>query len=560
MAHIIVPSRMVLTRQPDASARITDSTLAESLLTAWLPHTSPMIDIVTGGPLDDPYAGSSFHDLVCDETGEFSRGNNNSTLYRSFGRLSRVSYDGWSQLLIVRPLAEITTPINISYLFGASSWNSSEIWVGRDGVSQFSYRTVGGGSLSVNAGPYTLGKRYVLVGVSRTTGTEFWMNGQLVGTTASVYGNKDYSRCLAIFSPDATANRMRFIGGAAWARALRKSEAAALSENPWQIFRPRRRITFFDYGAGSGSSLNATASGQAQASGAAQLAANVALAGIGVAVAGGQAAAAVAVPLAASGLAVSGGNADATATVTLSAAGLAAAAGQAGLSAAVLLAGAGAAQAAGNATLAAQLNALAAGAAQADGSANLTGGSQGQLAAQGGSSSSGQAALTITISLQAAGSASSSGTAAANVLTQGGMAADGKSVASGTAAPTVRIAATADGQAQAGGLATGAIQGAGQITAIGNAQASGAATYTVTATLTAAGFVQAMGAARLAVEIPLAALGAASASGSASLTQVPDYVPAMPLSLNAAVTHRTILLSTAARTIKLNHEVRRAYR
>lgn len=256
MAYIIVPSRRVLTRQPDASARITDSTLAESLLTAWLPHTSPMIDIVTGAPLDDPYAGASFTGLACDAEGEISRGNNNSTLYRSLGRFSRVSYDGWSQLLVVRPLAAITAARNISYLVGASAWNSSEIWVGRDGVSQFSYRAVGGASLSVNAGPYTVGKRYVLVGVSRPTGTEFWINGKLVGTTTSVYGNQGYSRNLALYSADVTANRMRYIGGAAWARALRQSEAAALSENPWQIFRPRRRVTFFDLGAGGATAVN----------------------------------------------------------------------------------------------------------------------------------------------------------------------------------------------------------------------------------------------------------------------------------------------------------------
>lgn len=433
-----------------------------------------MIDIVTGAPLDDPYAGSSFTGLACDAEGEFSRGNNNGALYRSFGRLSRVSYDGWSQLLVVRPLAAITAARNISYLFGESSWNSSEIWVGRDGVSQFSYRTVGGGSLSVNAGPYTVGKRYVLVGVSRTTGTEFWINGKLVGTTTSVYGNPGYIRNLALFSADATANRMRYIGGAAWARALRQSEAAALSENPWQIFRPRTRRIFVSQGAG-GSTLNALASGQSQASGTAQLAAQVALAGIGVAVAGGQAAATVAVPLAAAGIAVAGGQANARATVAITAAGLAQAAASAGLSASVLLAGAGAAQAAGNGHLTALLEMLAAGAAEASGSAQLSGGAQGDISASGQASAGGAGVLTVTVSLSAAG------------------------------------------VSQASGTASGSAGSPGDVSAAGGAVADGSANITATVLLTAAGFVQAMGAGELVTTVSLAATGGALATGTGTL-------------------------------------------
>ena len=97
-------------------------------------------------------------------------------------------------------------------------------------------------------------------------------------------------------------------------RALPLAALISSAQNPWQIFAPQKRYSFFDMGAGGGSTLNASASGAAQASGSATLAAQVALAGVGVAIAGGSAAASVAVPLSAAGLAVAGGSAGASAT------------------------------------------------------------------------------------------------------------------------------------------------------------------------------------------------------------------------------------------------------
>lgn len=340
---------------------------------------------------------------------------------------------------------------------------------------------------------------------------------------------------------------------------LNKGAADALSDNPWQIIRPRRRITYFDLGAGAGSSLNAAASGQARASGGAQLAAQIALAGIGVAVAGGYAAAAVAVPLAAAGIAVAGGQANARATIAISAAGLAQAAGQAGLSATVLAQAAGAAQAAGNAQLAAQLQALASGAAQASGAANLSGGAPGVLSAAGTAEASGAAVLTVTVNLAAAGSAQAGGAAAGQLLAAGSLAAFGQAVAGGAAWPTLQVNLAASGGAQSGGQASATLSAADQITAIGSAQASGQATLSITATLTAAGFALAMGAGGLSIEIPLAAFGTAQAGGSAGLVDVPDYIPVAPLRLAAGCQRPATLRAPAMRTIHLRHEATRAH-
>ena len=236
-----------------------------------------------------------------------------------------------------------------------------------------------------------------------------------------------------------------------------KSLRDALSSNPWQIFSaPASRIWLPSAGGGI---LAANASGTDTASGSASLAAQVALAGIGVSIAGGSANAGFSIPLSAAGISITGGSANGRVAVTISAAGLAQAAGQAGLSAAVLMQAAGAAQAAGNATLATQLNALASGAAQAGGSANLSGGAPGALSATGGDTASGSAVLSVTVQLQATGSDTASGSAN---LTGG--------------AP-------------------------GQISASGGAQAGGSATVKVTVNLTATGFIQAMGAGQLTLQI-----------------------------------------------------------
>ena len=288
--------------------------------------------------------------------------------------------------------------------------------------------------------------------------------------------------------------------------------ARALLENPWQIFRPRRRMAFFDLGAGGGSSLNGQASGSAQAAGSAALAAQVALAGVGVALAGGSAAAGVAVPLAAAGVAVADGAAGAQATITIAAAGLAQAAGQAGLSASVLLQAAGAAQAAGNAALAAQLNALAAGAAQASGTANLSGGAPGELSAAGGAVAGGQAVLSVAIQLQAAGAA------------------------------------------VAGGSASGLASAPGSVSASGGAVAAGTALPVVTVSLAAAGFVQAMGAGQLVVSVNLTALGQAVAGGSANLGQPGADMTVDPKFIIRAAA-RNYLIAGAARNY---HITRRA--
>lgn len=226
------------------------------------------------------------------------------------------------------------------------------------------------------------------------------------------------------------------------------------------------------------------AAGSATATGSAATAAQVKLSAIGLAVSSGSAAVSsgTAGDLSAAGSAQAGGSASPVTTITISAAGLAQAAGAAGLSAAVLLAGAGAARSAGNAVLAAQLAAMASGAAQAGGSATLSAGSAGGLDASGAAVATGAAALKLSVRLAGLGAAQASGTA----TLEGGTA--------------------------------------GEIRAQGSAQAAGTATASADVVLTAAGFVRAMGVGAVVLQIPLAAFGAASATGAAVIYQPPSLL------------------------------------
>lgn len=254
----------------------------------------------------------------------------------------------------------------------------------------------------------------------------------------------------AYFGAYSGGSKTRVLLSAVWARALSDDEIRSVSENPWQIFAPRETRLFMPASA-VGSTLNASASGTAQASGAASLSATVALAGVGVSVATGAASAAVNIPLSAVGLSGAGGSANAQAAVTISATALAQASAQAGLSASVLLAGAAAAKLTGNATLAAQLTALASGAAATTGTAHLTGSAPGELAADGDAVAGGSAVLQVTVGLQATGAAQAGGLANAQTGAAGSISAAGAAVADGVASTSLLVMLTAAGFVRAMG-------------------------------------------------------------------------------------------------------------
>lgn len=321
----------------------------------------------------------------------------------------------------------------------------------------------------LNVAIYT--NRHTASGASQT----LWLNGVKASTTTASSAQSGFNANSQFACYNLSSSRqVGLLISAVWNRILADAEIRALSANPWLLLKPSQSIALLKALA-AGGTLNASAAGADTASGAADLTAQVGLAGVGVSVAGASAQTSVAIPLSAAGFAVADGLAGPQATITLGASGLAVAAAAAGLSSSVLLSAAAAAQAAGNAALATQLNVLAAGAAQAGGSASLAGSAPGSLAATGQGMANGGAVLSVQVRLQAAGAAQANGTAA--------------------------------GQASA----------PGQLAAFGQGHAGGWSAQSVLINLSAAGFVQAMGQGALSIDVPLGAHGVANAAGLAQL-------------------------------------------
>jgi len=475
MAHIIVPSRRIWTRQPQQAVEID--------------HRSPFGQsrlIWSGARPDVNQANGAAANLV-----------SSTRVTDRFGRSLNIA-NGYID--VAGSFTNVSTPISFLWVGRhneASSRNGSLICsaAGAAAGINFGYSSGdirvswpnGGGALTavITVDPSIGDFIAVAASYNPTNGLllvsyKNYSTG-VIRTGSTSYGYSNWSVGNGIW-------RIGNSNGSGWAtygdnllalvtlRDLPLAEQVAVLENPWQIFRPQVRRSFFDMGAGGGSTLNASASGGDVASGSASLSAQVALAAVGVSAASGSASLAASVPLSAVGLSVAAGSATPSATVTISAAGLAQAAGQAGLSASVLAQAAGAALASGNAELAAQLDALAAGAAQAGGSASLSGGALGDISASGAAIASGTAVLSVTVGLQAAGSALASGTAA------------------------------------------GSANAPGQVSAAGGAVAGGSGVMSAQVSITAAGFVQSMGQGAFSATVPLSAFGAVTASGYARLT------------------------------------------
>lgn len=573
MSHIIVPSRRVWTRQPRNIQGLADRWVQKSPRAFFLPSLGP-VDILNGtgfipnnGPSIKGFQGCA---SIVSTAG--------SSSYVGFRAPENVSGSRSSKLYDVSapPLTLIsisTANFNSGYAlmrgngsgqpaFAAGAWYGSF-----KGGTGYVRTTSGGIQLAPQTSNFDTSVQLAVTVLSiGPSATNLWCgpigSGILHAASAATPGGNFYYeygdayRCLSIganYSGFATNT----VGAGMFLSEFSQDDAAALIANPWGLFKARRRISYFDLGAGAGSTLNGSATGAAVAAGAAALAAQVALSAVGVSSATGGAAGAISVPLSATGVEVSSGAAAATATITLSAAALAESAGAAGLSSAVLLAGAAAAQSAGNGQLAVLLAAQAAGVEQSGGSATATGGALGSIAAAGQEQSGGQAVLQVSINLQAAGTETSSGAALATASTAGQLAAQGIGATGGTAFPTVRINTAAAGQATTAGTASGQAIPGNSITGFGHAESAGHAALSVTVLVTAAGFVQAMGAGALAIEIPLAAFGIAQTGGAAGLAVIPDYVPVAPLNLVASVRRLASLQIAAHRPCLLRHGVSR---
>ena len=125
----------------------------------------------------------------------------------------------------------------------------------------------------------TLAANAITVIVGRYDGArlEGFVNGVKSASSVACTGNLGYPGASASPAGPAIGNYYQYTDtarsfagrvylAALWAEALSDAQIAALSANPWQIFRPLRRVSYFDLAGGG--ELNVTTSlGQAQATG-----------------------------------------------------------------------------------------------------------------------------------------------------------------------------------------------------------------------------------------------------------------------------------------------------
>ena len=521
MANLVIPRREIWTQQPSLLCDV-DPTNQFGINAGFISTANSKQRNIFGGDLLSEVSTGTFSPVVTDQ-GVVSRW---AEVSAGLGRLILVKTGSpnsrnFTFLTRVRYNTTVPTIVARSGSTGATN-NLIPLW---RNAGAFDMRV--GGTDYAAAGTFAAGQFYDIAISSSPTGCVLEVDGATVingAVAASATIDADLAFGDASGGAALTGGEFDIVYALFSPRSLSKAEINRFRSNPWQIFAPRETRLFVPVSAG-GSALNASASGNAQASGAASPAAQIALSAVGVSTASGTAAASGSsnIPLSATGLAVSSGTANPSATITISAAGLAQAAGQAGLNAAVLLAGAGAAQASGNAALTAQLLASAAGSATAIGNA----------------------ALAAQINAVANGAALAAGTAALAGGAPGALNAAGQAQADGAAVLSVSVNLVATGNAVAAGSAAGMASAPGAVSAAGEALASGNASWSVLTTLTAAGFVQAMGAGAFIVEVPLSASGQATAAGSAAgqlLGEVRNFR----------------LAATARRLTTLHHEVRRA--
>ena len=186
-----------------------------------------------------------------------------------------------------------------------------------------------------------------------------------------------------------------------WFRGLDDAEAFEFNGAPWQIFRPRRNVLYFDAGGGA---ANLEGDAVAQASAQAALSVSVPLAGAGVAVASAAGALSLSLPLDAAATATANANGALSISVPLNAAAVSQALASASLttSGSADLAGSASATAAASGNLTINVSLSGSAIAQAAASASLTTSGSADLAGNASASPSASASLTLAVPLSGA--------------------------------------------------------------------------------------------------------------------------------------------------------------
>lgn len=353
--------------------------------------------------------------------------------------------------------------------------------------------------------------------------------GTLSGSTASLYIDGAFTDSTTITTPASDIGVLTFGGLSdstvipytglmgvvcAWTRAVSSDEIAALSANPWQLFRAKPRVLYFDVG-GGGTTHNLAADAAAAASAAAALSVSVPLAAAALSVATAGGAMSVSIPLAgaAAGEASATGDLSTTGTADLAAAATATANASGGLSLSIPLAGSAVAQALASAGITQGVP--------------LAGDAAGTAGASG--------ALTLNISLAGAAIAEAAANAGLSVLTSG-LAGDAVASASASAALTHAVPLSGaslavssasgnltqlvplSGAAASASMATGGLDVSVQLSAAALAQAMATAGLTVDGGMSGAAAAEALASGTLTLRVNLDGAAVAQAIASGALT------------------------------------------
>jgi hypothetical protein len=232
--------------------------------------------------------------------------------------------------------------------------------------------------------------------------------------------------------------------------ALTDAECFALSRNPWQIFKPARRVLYFDAGGGGGQALEGSALASAAASG--TLTTEIPISGAAAVVTTSSGGLTTAIPLSGSASSVSVVDGNLTTTITLTGSAIAQAFAQAGLDSAILLSGAASTSASASASLTTQMSlsgeAIAAALAAADLATTPSG-----LSGQASAAASASGALLTQIPLV--------GDAQAYSIASGGLTTliplSGAAASVSSASGDLTIEATMRGEAIAAAVAGGTL-------------------------------------------------------------------------------------------------------
>lgn len=165
-------------------------------------------------------AGTSVTLGLCSSAGNALFGTQFSTITNSFGRILQRQVNAGSAVVL-----NFTAPQTTSFFdyatFGATSNNLG---------TAVNVTTLWNGLRDLNSNLSTTG--------DNTVYDRFAMGGWWQATPSYAAAGNDYAI------------------GLAWDRLVSDEEYAALHANPWQIFKPRRRILYFDVASGGGTPVN----------------------------------------------------------------------------------------------------------------------------------------------------------------------------------------------------------------------------------------------------------------------------------------------------------------